>query len=388
MEARMKHIVIFFSLVLFMVGIICPTVVINPDKSLKGEWDFQCKKLLEIEGYEEQVLALVQKFCVNEKGDIYLFDRRHFKFFVFDKNGKPKFSFGSKGEGPGEIKIMLGFFLIADYVIVSDMGKVHYFGQDGKFKKSVPTTSSIGVAPLLFIDENRMVKTRLVAGFSAVPETMEIFNLSTKTSIYLEGNPLTADQKKTNRGVLVLYHTNSNEFEMKTNFIAGKFTDKILWGKNDTYLIRACDFSGKEHFAFSIAGRKPKKINKEYKERFISRKKLRGGGKLPDVIKKELMKGISDYSTYFFKIEPGHNNLIYVYVSDVVRENGQEIDIFSSAGKYLYHADIVLPGSHRILANGVVFKDVFLYVVLEEQDSGELSLHKYSIKPPPNLSEN
>lgn len=379
----MKRIITFFSLVFFMIGPLCPAVVTNPDKPLKGEWDFKYEKIWEIEGYGDEPLAMVHKFSVLDNGDIYLFDRRHFTFFVLDKNGKLKFSFGRKGEGPGEIKFMLSFFMVGDSLVVSDMGKIHYFGLDGKFKKSVPTTSTIGLAPLLFIDENRLVKTRIVPALNAAPEALEIFNLDAKTSIYLEGEPVPDDKKSANRGVMVMISIGSGENERKPDFVVGKIGDKLLWGKSDTYLIKACDFSGKEHFAFSVEGRKRKKITQEYKEKLVSRMTFRTtGGPSPEEIKKRMIKSMPDESTNFCQVEAGNNGLIYVYVSDAVRENGQEIDIFSSTGKYLYHADIAFPGAARILANGVVFKGDFLYLVLE-QDSGDLSFQKYSIKTPP-----
>ena len=280
----MKRTLTFFSLVFFMIGPLCPAVVTNPDKPLKGEWDFKYEKIWEIKECGDEPLALVQKVSVHVNGDIYLFDRRHFTFFVLDKNGKLKFSFGRKGEGPGEIKYMLSFFLVGDSLVVSDMGKIHYFGLDGKFKKSVPTTSTIGVAPLLFIDETRLVKTRIVPGFNAAPEALEIFNLAAKTNIYLEGEPVPDDKKSSNRGVMVMISIGSGEVERKPNFVIGKLGDKLLWGKNDTYLIKSCDFSGKEHFAFSVEGRKLKKITQKYKEQSVSRMTFRtSGGRIPGI---------------------------------------------------------------------------------------------------------
>jgi hypothetical protein len=379
----MKRIIILFSLVFFMIGSLCADVVTNPDKPLKGEWNFKYEKIWEIESYGDEPLGLVHKFFVHDNGDIYLFDRQHFKFFVLDKNGKLKFSFGRKGEGPGEIKFMLSFFMVGDVLVVSDMGKIHYFGLDGKFKKSVPTSSTIGLAPLLFIDENSLIKTRIVPGLNAVPEALEIFNLAAKTSTYLEGEPVPDDKKQAGRGISIWINIGSGETERKPDFVVGKIGDKLLWGKSDTYLIKACDFSGKEHFAFSVEGRKRKKITQEYKEKLVSRMTFRtDGGPSPEEIKKRLIKSYPDESTYFCQVEAGNNGLIYVYISDAVRENGREIDIFSPSGKYLYHADIAFPGAARILANGVVFKGNFLYLVLE-QESGELSFQKYSIKAPP-----
>ena len=381
----MKRIIIILALVLFAVVSVSAAVVTNPDKPLKGDWDFKYQEQWKIGSYGDEPLALVQKFVVLDNGDIYLFDRRHFKFFVLDKNGKPKFSFGTKGEGPGEIKYMLGFFLVDHGLVVSDLGKIHYFNLEGKFEKSAPTSSTIGVAPLLFIDKNRLIKTRLGLGLNAAPEALEIFDLAAKTSSYLAGEPVPANKKSQNQGVMVMISIGNSELERKPGFVVGKFGDKILWGKNDTYLVKACDFSGKELFAFSLEGRKRKKITREYKELAVSRMTFRTqGGPSEEEIKKRLIKSFPDESTYFSQLEPGHDGLIYVYTSDAVRENGQEIDIFSSSGQYLYHAEIALPAADRIVANGVVFKGDFLYLVVEEA-SGELSFRKYGIQNPPEI---
>ncbi len=379
----MKRYFIFFLMALFVVGSLCFGVVKNSDKPLKGEWDFKARKVWQIEGYNDELLAMAQKFAVHDNGDIYLFDRKHFKIFVFDNQGKPKFTFGKRGEGPGEIKYALSFYLVGKYLVVSDLGKIHYFGLDGKFIKSVPTHSTIGMAPLLFIDENRYVKTRMGEGLNSAQEALEILNLNTKNSIYLEGEPVPTDEKSVNRGVMVRISIGNAEMERSPGFVAGEFGGKLLWGKNDTYLVRVCDFSGKEQFAFSLEGRKLKKLTQKYKEQIVGRMRFRlSGGPSPEEIKKRFISRMPDECTYFSQIASGPKGLIYVYVSDAVREKGQEIDIFSPTGEYLYHADIDFPEATRIVANGIVFKGDFLYVVVEEE-SGDFSFRKYSIRTPP-----
>ena len=93
------------------------------------------------------------------------------------------------------------------------------------------------------------------------------------------------------------------------------------------------------------------------------------------------MKSILDQATYFSKIVTDKNGLIYVYTSNVGLVNGQEIDIFSPEGKYLYKSKITLPQGNTIKANGLVFKGDFLYMVVEDSE-GDLSLRKYSCKLP------
>lgn len=377
----MKRFILLVSFVIFISGALCADVVKNPDKPLKGEWDFKCEKVWQIEGYHDELLAMVQQYAVHDNGDIYIFDRRHFKFFVFDKSGKPKLSFGKRGEGPGEIKQTLGFFLLGDKVVVSDMGKIHYFALDGKYIKSVPTSSMIGIAPLLFIDENRLVKTRLGRDIMAGPEALEMFNLTGNTTLYLDGKPVPPGEKA-NRGVRMIIRVGTEASERGIAYVTGKISGKLFWGKSDTYLIKACDFSGKEEFAFAVEGRKLKKITQKYKEESVARINIRtSGSRSVEEIKKRMIGRIPDYSTYFSRISAGPGGLIYVYISDAMRLNGQEIDIFSPTGKYLYHADIDFPEVTRFIANGLVLKDDSLYVAVEEE-SGDFTFRKYSILDP------
>lgn len=380
----MKRFFIFFTLAMVTVISIFAAVVANPDKPLKGEWDLKPEKLWQVDGFGKELLSQIDKFVVHDNGDIYLFDRGHFQFFVFDKKGKSKFSFGRKGEGPGEIKVMLDFFLVDNHLIVCDMGKMHFFDTSGTYEKSLPTSTTIGIAPLLIIDENRTVKTRMAQDFS-VKETLEIFDLTAKTSIYLHGGPLPEDNKKGNNGIMLSINSGHEVNERRPDFTAARYGDKILWGKNDTYLIKTNDFTGKEHFAFSLKGRKLKKITEAYKEKIVSRMTIRTtGGPSPEEIKKRLLRTYPDLSTYFSRIQAGKNGLIYVFVSDAVRENGQEIDIFSPTGRYLYHTDFAMPEGYRVLANGTVFKDDFLYLLVEDAD-GIITFHKYRVQVPPQL---
>lgn len=377
----MKRFLILFSIIIIAAGGLYPDVVKNPDKPFKGEWEFKCKAIWQIESFNDQLLAEVQKIAVHDNGDIYLFDSKHYKFFVLDKTGKPKFTFGKKGEGPGEIKYMLSFFLVGDHVVVSDLGKIHYFDLDGKYIKSAPSSSTVGIAPLLFIDENRFVKVRSTFSLKVTPEALEIKNLTSDSTVYLAGEPLPAGQK--GPGGVVVMITNRTANERRKVFVVGKTSDTLFWGKNDTYLIRACDFSGKERFSFSIEGRKLKKITQKFKEKIASRMSLsiRGGGQSEEELKKRVISRLPDESTYFYHIEPAANGLIYVYVSDTMWENGQEIDIFSPAGKYLYHGDIYFPDVSRFVADGIVMKGDFVYGVAEDEE-GDISLRKYSIQNP------
>jgi hypothetical protein len=74
--------------------------------------------------------------------------------------------------------------------------------------------------------------------------------------------------------------------------------------------------------------------------------------------------------------------LITIHLTDVANKTVQEIDIFSPAGKYLFHSDIQLPeGFKRVTP--LFIKGNSLIVFVEDED-GEQKLVKFQIETPTN----
>ncbi len=93
-----------------------------------------------------------------------------------------------------------------------------------------------------------------------------------------------------------------------------------------------------------------------------------------------MIKGMPDEAPFFGRIMVGKSGLIYVFVSDLENETGQEVDIFSAQGKYLYHGEIKLPDNYKI-RSGLTFENGHLYVFAED-DEGEGELVKFKINLP------
>lgn len=101
---------------------------------------------------------------------------------------------------------------------------------------------------------------------------------------------------------------------------------------------------------------------------------------MPEELAKQLIKGMPDYCTHFSDVTIEENGLIYVYLNDITNETGKEIDIFSPEGKYLYHANIILPDGFKPVSR-MVIKREYLYIFAED-DEGEGKLVKYKISKP------
>lgn len=353
----------------------------NADKPLKGEWDFQLQKIWEVGNAGDDVLVDARPIQVEDdgkrNGNVYVLDLKYFQFFVFSSAGDFLYTFGKRGEGPGELKFPFGFFLEENFIIVPDQGRIHYFTREGKFIKSVnPGFISY---PKAFIDENRFIMVQEHEEEKSKYEELEIYDVNSKERSVIAKvtaeKSLTASSD-TGQGRMELRIRDSNTTPV---VVVTAYKNELYFGKNDSYLIKKIDLQGNELLSFSIEEREQKKIPAAYKKRSIGNIKL-NGQKIPDELAKQLIKGMPDSCTYFGDITIEEKGLIFVYLNDVTNESGQEIDIFSPRGKYLYHADIILPDGLKQVSP-MVIKGEYLYVFAED-DEGERKLVKFKITKP------
>jgi hypothetical protein len=92
-------------------------IVLNPEQPIYPNAKFIFEEELCIgEDVDDttQILFRVRDIKVDSDDNIYVLDNGEFRFKVFDKEGNYKFSFGKKGEGPGEFLRTLSFCLGSD----------------------------------------------------------------------------------------------------------------------------------------------------------------------------------------------------------------------------------------------------------------------------------
>jgi 6-bladed beta-propeller protein len=345
----------------------------NNKKPLKGEWDFHLEKIWELDKAGEDILVETFDIKVDENGNVYTLDWKHAKFFVFDKEGKFLFSFGQKGEGPGEIKFAHSFHLIGDYVIVPDSGAIHYFSKDGKFVKKVVLTSRFDIKT--FVDENHFVMLKSKEDNKTKTEKLELYDVRDNSRSPI--TELVAEKVlRAESGGLSLEMKDSNT---TPSMVVGSKDKFLYFGKNDAYKITKTDLKGKPLFSFAIKGKKPKVITDTMKRKRFENISV-NGGKLPAEMIKQMIKNVPDHCTYFGDIRIDDSGLIYTSISDLGNKSGSEYDIFSPDGKYLYHGAISLPDD-LTPKGGLTISGDFLYTFAEDEE-GERKLIKYKITKP------
>jgi hypothetical protein len=364
---------IILTLILILGGtLIHAGEVVNEDKPAKGTWDFKMEKLWSVNEAGETPLARISQLKVADNGSVYIHDRKNGKYFIFSTEGEFKKGFGKKGEGPGEVQWfeMARFFLAKDKFIVADMSKIHYFTLNGEFIRSV-RNSYFARRPSQFIDENRFITAPVDMGRSKSAESeIKLYDLKNndekilaKFSLFKGGTASSGG----NRVVMMVRGLTP----MITIAYGG---DKLFYGMNDKYTINIADLDGKTGSSFSLK-REPRKLsNAEIRKQFAD-----DGGRTPKEMLESVIKSMPDTQTFFDKISV-HNGLVYVFLSDLNRQNIQKVDIFSTSGKYLYNAQIKIDEGH-VLATQPVMHGNYLYIGTQDEE-GEPYLNKFKISLP------
>ena len=369
--------IIFVIILIILISISLFSQTGNPDKPLKGKWDFRMTKIWEIEDAGTDVIGGVQNIRAAKDGRIYIVDSKNLKIYIFSKDGKFISSFGRKGEGPGEIRVFsMGdqLFVVNRSAIYVDRGRIHYFSLDGAYKKSIIIPSSL--RPRCFVSEDVFVSAPpTVADPRQKKAKIKLYNLKeqaeTVISEFYPFDKATDTQESAGGGRITVGIVIGNI----TPMIFVNYRDgKIYYGKSDSYKIDVVDLKGKELFGFYMEGRKQKKVSSAFKKELAA-----GLGDIPQKMVENIINGLPEHASFFQQIEVDKNGLIYVLVSDPDGKSIQAVDIFSPEGKYLYASEIKVEEGHSI--QNIYLRDSLLVLAIEDEEDNPL-VAKYSINLP------
>jgi hypothetical protein len=368
----MKTFLISLILIILVTVMLYPGVKdvklkVNPDKPLKGEWDFKPTKVRAITEAGKDTFSRPE-IAVSRDGTLCVWDWKNKLSYIFNSEGEFRKSFGKRGEGPGEMRWHLNSLFIGDKLITVDIDRLHYFTKNGEFIKSVPGQLS-RLEPHFFINENEFISA---APFNYPEGTSRITHVNLKTGKKNTIQELRDPTKKQRRE-----GPNFTLVGLSPVIVTAYDYDshRLYYGVSHSYVIHAVDLKGNVLDSFSVE-REKKKISLEAKVRELVLMD-------PSGPHKEIAKRLPDEIVYFHRIQMV-NGLIYVFVGNFgIHWENQQIDIFSPGGKYLYRAQFKPAEGLNIYfsSNCILFQGDYLYVVLEDED-GEVMIVKYKIELP------
>lgn len=352
-------------------------VYVNTDKPLKDTWDLTPSLVWSVNKIGEYEVVSISSINEDKEGKLYFLERKHNRIVGLGEDGVTRFVSGRSGEGPGEFKLAQLVFLVGDLLIVADNGqRLHYFSTDGEFIKTIRVKAEN--FPFAFLNQNSYLTLNSDPDDKSVKDRFEIYDIKRESSSVIKNivRAKSLDARaRSGDGQMRIRILFDDLTPMAIKFFSQNF---IYYGRNDEYLIKKIDLSGKELMAFSLEGRKKSRINEKYKDSEMSKLK-----ELPDVIKKQLRDDMPDECTFFEKIFVDENGFIYSFVSNALEKTGHEIDIFSPKGKYIYRTSFYIPGNNTLVRPAVLTKGGNLYALIEDEQ-GMRRLNKYKVKRPKN----
>ncbi len=368
MKTKIGLKMLIFSILLVLAQLqLFPAVVSNSGAKLDKIYQFPMQELWRVTGGEEEedLFGFVIGIAVTDSGNLFCRDIRNRKYYAFEKNGKFIRHFGKAGEGPSEVQNTGGAGITSyrNTVMIQDTGKILYFDDQGRFKRTVRHIGSIS----LFLSEDEViVAPQNIQNLPSDQAKMKYVNLITKKERVIADFTLfkggTINREGINASVTIPSIT--------PVMVIGEHNGSVYYGMNSTYSIHISDLQGKKRGNFLLKSRIDK-VSLKQREDVLWKV---GRGLAPREVVRRLAKTMPDTETHFSSIQVVGKH-IYVFKSHFIPRNYQIIDIFSKGGKHLTRAKVSIDAGHAISA-GPIFHEDFIYLgIMDEED--EFQLRKY-----------
>lgn len=300
-------------------------------------------------------------FDIDSEGSIYCLNETSNKDFIFkfDKNGKFITSFGTKGQGPGELNRPYhlelnhqGQIVVTDYLA----RKLLFYDKQGDFIKALANN-------LMAISTHSLSNGKYLIWYQITGESTDEYIVQTPLSLR---NSSLEEIKELDRYKLPNYRVTGKR----------RGTDPLFsWAISKRYIFIANEIRNYEIWVFDLEGNLVRKIRKPYNPVSVT-----------DEYKEERLNGIKfkkmKDATFFPENFPPFQGIfaddtdrLYVMTYEKDADKGEYIfDIFSPDGFYVGRNTI-----NAMYRNGVVAAQVIenhLYC-LSEKDSGYTELTVY-----------
>ncbi len=368
----MKTRFIFF-VVLIMVSLSFAEVK-NPDKPLRGEWDFNPQKIWEVNRVGDKPFERPSELRASSDEMLYFHDFDHKVSYIFNHRGEFINSFAKQGEASGEVDRYINCFTAGDKVIIGTPNKLHFYTREGTFIKSYEN-NLFERFPLLFVSEDEFLYSPRV-GSNIAEDKVKIIRKNLKTGEEVGWDEFSmAKGKKSPEGGMALVILGLTP-QIKMGFDPD--LNRIYYGRSDDYSIHVDELTGKRLFTFTL-DRERKTVTEEDKWRHFEQTRL------PKERIEKILPSLPNFLTYFMRIQVV-KGLIFIFSTESLdrRQEKLAIDIFSPEGKYLYRSYLKFgdgPPSYTHVEK-VVIRNTHLYALLESKE-GMTSLAKYKIDLPP-----
>ncbi|MGD9347465.1 MAG: 6-bladed beta-propeller [Candidatus Aminicenantes bacterium] len=305
---------------------------------------------------EEEMIAQVTFFVVDEKGSIYALDWKANNIKVFDNSGKFVRTIAKQGQGPGEINFPSGLLITPDKeLMVEDAGnrRLAYFTLEGEFLRNVSVADKTSLTNLVMDNAGNYLGRQFIIEEGNMFFEIRKFDKDLNSLFTIEKIPFNIRDPLKDK---------FNVFDFVQIYL---FDSKghIYYGNPKEYEIRIFSPEGKLRKKISKKF-KPEKILEEDIEKILDRIPDMGFGVRERI---EFPKEFPAYEAYTMD-EKGR--LIVRTYNKAEEEDNVYLDIFDAEGKYI--AQFPTKVNPRLWRKGKMYG-------IEETDEGFIVIKRYTV---------
>jgi hypothetical protein len=305
---------------------------------------------------EEEMIAQITFFVIDENESIYALDWKANNIKVFDRNGKFIRTITKQGQGPGEINFPSGLLITSENeLLVEDAGnrRLAYFTLEGEFLRNVSVADKTSLTNLMIDNEGNYLGRQFIIEEGDMSFEIRKFDKDLNNLFTIQSIPFTFRDPQKDK---------MNPFD----FVQIYFFDsegQIYYGNPKEYEIQI----------YSSDGKLKKKITKKYKPEKITEEDIEKiMDRIPDMgfgvrNMMEFPKQFPAYEAYSLDEE---GRLIVRSYNKADEEDSIYLDIFDSEGKYI--ARFPSKVNPRFWKNNKMYS-------IEETDEGFIVIKRYSI---------
>lgn len=325
----------------------------------------QTKKILEL-GKGDIMFDSITSVCEGKNRDILVLDRRGHKVYRFDPDGKLLFSFGNRGQGPGDLAYPHDVFVNnkGEIVISEDSFYVSFFTGAGKFIKRIRIPSGLS---LTYLDYE------LFYGWEWTPKARRQIHIDKSGKILnnyyriLKGETSISAPDETGRMVMFNYI----DYDYSPSFLFTRGRKNHVIGISSEYMIYLLNNKGE---LLKEISRNVHRERISPKEKGVLKKRIAVKKKMPDFAKKKFINKIPSIKNYFKKVLLSDKYIFLFRIKHDISEDkgGIPVDIFKINGNFA--------GSSFVRNIPILISEKYFYVVKEEDDELYLETYTYKLK--------
>jgi hypothetical protein len=348
------------------------TEVHNTDHPLIGNWDFSPRLLWSADRAESLAFENPGELRVLEDGTSVFRDFGRGVSHIFTPDGRHVCTFAPQGDRPGQVPHYLNCFIAGSEIVIGAPSDLHFFTRDGRFTGSVPN-NLFERFPVAFLGGRvaLLAPGDLSRPPGGVARIMRV-DLSTGKESLFDELTIAGSGGGGAGGPVVVVRGLTPTIEAAWD----RDLDRVYYGCSSDYLVRIARADGQNLGAFSLE-RSRRPVDEAAKRGHLA------GSSLPAERIEALVAALPDRLASY-RLLWAEAGLVYVLPPAGLGRDvtAQPVDIFSADGRYLYWAELRLPGDARFSPDGIVIAGNDLYALCQDPQNHQ-SLCRFSVAIPP-----